>query len=102
MKLDSATGSLTHLFWMSPEQQILWLRYHDVIMHDNTYKTNRYDRPLSLFVTPDNNLKTRIVAQAIVDDETHEWVFQCIKEATGVMPKVFVTDSDPAVNAAVL
>ncbi|CAB4412471.1 unnamed protein product [Rhizophagus irregularis] len=29
MKLDSATGSLTHLFWMTPEQQILWLHYHD-------------------------------------------------------------------------
>ena len=104
MKLDSATGSLTHLFWMTPEQQILWLRYHDVIMHDNTCKTNRYNRPLSLFVTPDNNLKTRIVAQAIVDDESqfsYEWVFQCVKEATGVAPKVFVTDGDPAVNAAV-
>src|SRR3954451_2702115 len=70
MKFDSVTSSLTHLFWMSPKQQILWLRYHDVIMHDNTCKTNRYNRPLSLFVTPGNNLKTRIVAQAIVDDET--------------------------------
>ena len=64
-------------------------------MHDNTCKTNRYDRILSLFVTPDNNLKTRIVAQAIVDDETqlsYEWVFRCVKEATGIPPKVFVTD----------
>ena len=105
IKLDPVTFSLTHLFWMSPEQQILWLRYHDVIMHDNTYKTNRYDRPLSIFVTPDNNLKTRIVAQAIVDDETqfsYEWVFQCVKEATGISPKVFITDSDPAVNGAVI
>ncbi|GBC14148.2 protein FAR1-RELATED SEQUENCE 5-like [Rhizophagus irregularis DAOM 181602=DAOM 197198] len=104
MKLDPITSSLTHLFWMSPEQQILWLRYHDVIMHDNTCKTNRYNRPLSIFVTPDNNLKTRIVAQAIVDDETqfsYEWVFQCVKEATGISPKVFVTDSDPAVSGAV-
>jgi hypothetical protein len=68
-------------------------------MHDNTCKTNRYNRPLSLFVTSDNNLKTRIVAQAIVDDETqfsYEWVFQFVKEATGVAPKVFVTDGDPA------
>jgi MULE transposase domain len=59
---------------------------------------------LSLFVTPDNNLKTRIVAQAIVDDESqfsYEWVFKCIIEATDVSPKVFVTDGDPAVNAAV-
>jgi hypothetical protein len=105
MKFDPVTSSLTHLFWMSPEQQILWLRYHDVIMHDNTCKTNRYNRPLSLFVTPDNNLKTRIVAQAIVDDETqlsYEWVFQCVKESTGISPRVFVTDGDPAVNAAVM
>src|SRR6266540_7187959 len=90
---------------MSPKQHILWLRYHDVIMHDNTCKTNRYDRPLSLFVTPDNNLKTRIVAQAIVDNETqlsYEWVFRCVKEATGVPPKVFVTDGDLAVNGAVM
>ncbi|CAB5345559.1 unnamed protein product [Rhizophagus irregularis] len=32
MKLDPITSSLTHLFWMSLEQQILWLHYHDVIM----------------------------------------------------------------------
>jgi hypothetical protein len=105
MKLDSATGSLTHLFWMTPEQQILWLRYHDVIMHDNTCKTNRYNRPLSLFVTPDNNLKTRIIAQAILDDETqfsYEWVFNCVIEATNTPPKVFITDGDPAVNASVV
>jgi hypothetical protein len=73
-------------------------------MHDNTCKTNRYNRPLSIFVTSDNNLKTRIVAQAIVDDETqfsYEWVFQCVKEATSISPRVFVTDSDPAVSGAV-
>ena len=40
----------------------------------------------------------------IVDDETqfsYEWVFQCVKKATGVAPKVFVTDGDLTVNAAV-
>ena len=76
IKIDPVTSSLTHLFWISPEQQILWLRYYDVIMYDNTCKTNRYNRPLSLFVTPDNNLKTRIVAQAIVNNEIqlfYEW-----------------------------
>ena len=105
MKFDPITSSLTHLFWMSPEQQILWLRYHDVVMYDNTCKTNRYNRPLSLFVVPDNNLKTRIVAQAIVDDEiqtSYEWVFKCIKEATDILPRVFVTDDNLAVNGAVI
>jgi len=74
-------------------------------MHNNTCKTNRYNRLLSLFVIPDNNLKTRIVAQAIVDDETqfsYEWVYQCIKEITSILPRVLVTDGDPAVNAAVM
>ncbi|GBC27899.2 protein FAR1-RELATED SEQUENCE 5-like [Rhizophagus irregularis DAOM 181602=DAOM 197198] len=54
--------------------------------------------------TPDNNLKNRIVAQAIVDDETqlsYEWAFQCVKEATGASSKVFVTDGDLAVNATI-
>ena len=105
LKLDLVTSSLTYLFWMSPEQHILWLRYHDVIIHDNTCKTNRYNRSLSLFTTPDNNLKTRIVAQAIVDDESqllYEWVFRCVKDATGISPKVFVMDEDPAVNGAVV
>ncbi|GBC11791.2 protein FAR-RED IMPAIRED RESPONSE 1-like [Rhizophagus irregularis DAOM 181602=DAOM 197198] len=80
MKLDSATSSLTHLFWITPEQLMAALSLH-------------------------NNLKTRIVAQAIVDDESqflYEWVFQYVKEATGVAPKVFVTNGDPAVNAAVI
>jgi len=63
-------------------------------MHDNTCKTNCYNCPLSFFVTPDNNLKTRIIAQAIVDDKTqfsYEWVFQCVNEITGISLRVFVT-----------
>lgn len=60
---------------------------------------------MSIFVTPNNNLKTWIVAQAIFDDETqssYEWVFKCVIRATGFAPKVFVMDSDPAVNGAVV
>src|SRR5277367_2525919 len=40
-----------------------------------------------------------------MDDETqfsYEWVFQCVNDATDVLPKVFITDGDPAVNAAVI
>ncbi|RIB05128.1 hypothetical protein C2G38_2220559 [Gigaspora rosea] len=31
---------LTRLFWMSPNQQQLWARFHDVILLDSTAKTN--------------------------------------------------------------
>src|SRR5438270_8677079 len=42
---------LTRLFWMSPSQIALWLEYHDVVLNDNTAKTNRYNMPLSLFLS---------------------------------------------------
>ncbi|CAG8594821.1 2611_t:CDS:2 [Funneliformis mosseae] len=103
--LDPVTSSLTHLFWMSPEQHILWLCYHDVIMHNNTCKTNHYNHLLSLFITPNNNLKTRIVTQAIVDDKSqlsYEWVFRCVKDATSISLKVFIMDGDLTIEGMVL
>ena len=41
----------------------------------------------------------------IVNDEiqfSYEWIYQCVKEATSISPRVLITDSDPAVNAAVM
>jgi hypothetical protein len=63
---------LTRLFWMSPTQVALWLKYHDVIMNDNTHKTNQYQMPLSLFLAVNNNTRSRLVAQALVSDEKTE------------------------------
>jgi hypothetical protein len=49
-------------------------------------------------------LKSQIVAQALLDRETKDsyaWVLQCTLEATGIAPKVFVTDADPGMDVAV-
>ncbi|CAG8668959.1 2853_t:CDS:2, partial [Ambispora gerdemannii] len=95
---------LIRLFWMSPTQITLWLEYHDVILNDNTAKTNRYQMPLSLFLAVDNNTRSRLVAQALVSDETTEsykWILECTKNATMTEPLVFVTDADPAAEAAI-
>ncbi|RHZ83597.1 hypothetical protein Glove_90g2 [Diversispora epigaea] len=95
---------LVRLFWMSPAQIVFWLEYHDVILNDNTAKTNRYQIPLSLFLTVDNNTRLRLVAQALVSDETTEsynWILGCTKKATMTEPLVFVTDADPAVDVAI-
>ena len=60
---------------------------------------------LSLFVAIDNNYKTRIVAQALTKYETqadYEWVLKCTLQASNNHPpKVFFTDGDPAMIAAV-
>src|SRR6185437_14217805 len=90
---------------MSPEQIALWLEYHDVILNDNTAKINRYQMPLSLFLIIDNNTKSRLVAQSLVSDETvesYKWILECTKSVTMTEPIVFITDTDPAIDAALV
>jgi hypothetical protein len=88
---------------MSPTQIALWLEYHDVILNDNTAKTNRYNMPLSLFLAVDNNTRSRLITQAFMFDETTEsykWILECTKKTTMSELLVFVTDADPAMDAA--
>ncbi|GBB84345.1 hypothetical protein RclHR1_10970006 [Rhizophagus clarus] len=101
---DYETNTLTKLFWMNPNQLEAWYQYSDVILNDNTSKTNRYDMSLSFFVAVDNNLKSQIVAQVLMDRETkdaYSWILQCILDTTGLMPKVFVIDADPGMDVAI-
>jgi len=89
----------------SQQRNELWPKFHDVIIHDNTAKTNRYDMALSLFVGIDNNFKTRLLAQALTKYETqadYSWILQCTLEATNnLAPMVLFTDSDPGMIAAI-
>jgi hypothetical protein len=45
---------LSGIFWMSPSQQDLYQKFHDVILNDNTCKTNKYNMYLSVFMIRDN------------------------------------------------
>ena len=95
---------LTRLLWMSPDQVDLWLRYYDVIINDNTARTNQYQMPLGVFIVIDNKCKTRLVCQTLVSDEslnTHIWILKCIRRATEQAPIVIFTDADPALDAAI-
>ena len=49
-ELDGLSNRLVQLCWMSGDQQRLYARYHDVLQTDNTFQTNRYRMPLTLFV----------------------------------------------------
>ncbi|CAB5376712.1 unnamed protein product [Rhizophagus irregularis] len=79
IKFDN-NNTLTHLFWMMPFQLELWYRYSDIV-------------------------NIRLVAQALLIDETkesHEWSFEQLNLATNNMyPQVIMTDTDPAVHAAI-
>jgi hypothetical protein len=105
-RLEGSSNELTGLFWMTSQQRNeLWPKFHDVVIHDNTAKTNRYEMALSLFVGIDNNFKTRVLAQALIKYETqadYSWILQCTLEATNnLSPIVLFTDCDPGMIAAV-
>ena len=58
---------------------------------------------MSLFILVDNDGKSRLGAQAFLNDETqesYEWVLQQTLDATGSQPRVILTDMDPAMTAA--
>ena len=97
-------NTLTHLLWMTPEQVKSWIQFSDCIINDVTHKTNRYGMALSLFVGFDRAMQNIILAQGLIVDESkqsHSWLFERIAEATGIHPTVIITDSDPAIDAAI-
>jgi hypothetical protein len=104
-RLEGEDNHLTGLFWMRPSQIDLWQRFHDVAIYDNTSQTNKYRMYLSLMIVVDNYTRFRMVAMAVVSDETKEtyqWILECLLRATnGLAPRVLFTDADAAMVAAI-
>ncbi|GBB84339.1 hypothetical protein RclHR1_10960008 [Rhizophagus clarus] len=71
-KFDGPEHRLCSLMWMSPEQQHLWTRYHDVVFFDTTSRTNKYNMVACFFAVIDNCNRTRLVATALLEDETEQ------------------------------
>ncbi|CAB4406028.1 unnamed protein product [Rhizophagus irregularis] len=90
---------------MTPSQLELWYRYLDIVVQDVTCKTNRYEMALSLFIILDENRNVRLIAQALLIDETkesHKWSFEQFNLTTNnVYPQVIITKADSTVHAAI-
>ena len=84
---------LSGIFWMSLSQQDLYYRFHDVVLNDNTCKTNKYNMYLSMFMVKDNYGRFRNVANALVDNKlssTYVWILQCLVNITdNIVSKTF-------------
>jgi hypothetical protein len=96
---------LSGIFWMSPSQQELYQRFSDVVLSDNTCKTNKYNMYLSVLMVKDNYGRFRNIANALVEDElslTYVWILQCLLKATdNTIPKSIWTDSEPGLINAI-
>ena len=103
-ELDGLSNRLVQLCWMSGDQQRLYACYHDVLQTDNTFQTNRYRMPLTLFVIIDCEGKSRVIMQGVLSNETMEsykWMLEQLLLTTNLSPRVVVSDADPALLAAV-
>ncbi|CAG8638366.1 1763_t:CDS:10, partial [Racocetra persica] len=70
--INMDSDRLYGIFWMTENQIMLWTRYSDVILHDNTSRTNKYNYPLLLFILVDNDGKSQLGAQAFINNEIQE------------------------------
>jgi hypothetical protein len=97
-------GRLTHLFWQSPTQRQLAKDCYQVLIHDNTYQSNRFRLPLGLFAGINRHGHTVTLGQALTSQEgtsDYEWEFDCYKKSTQIDPEFVWTDADPGATAAV-
>ena len=104
-QLSEEGRRLVSLIWMSPNQIFYYIRFHEVLIFDCTAGTNRHDMVLCLFLIVDNNTRSRLVASALLEDETESsfiWVLQQLKKMSNdFYPQVIYTDCDPAMANAI-
>ncbi len=105
IKVDSITNELQHTIWMFPEQRMNYCHFYDVVVFDNTYKTNRFNMPFGIFTGVNNYGQSICFASVIMHDESFEsfnWVFNnFLKMVNEHVPKVFLTDEDHAILKSV-
>ncbi|CAB4427775.1 unnamed protein product [Rhizophagus irregularis] len=87
------------------DEPTLYLRHHDVILTDNTARTNKYHLSLCLFVGVDEHRHSRVIAQALMSDETtssYMWVLNNFLAATNYLaPRTIFSNCDTGLGPAI-
>jgi len=89
---------------MYPEQRINYSQFYDVVVFDNTYKTNKFQMPFGIF-TGVNNFGQSIcfVGTLTIEEnvETFQWIFsKFLNMVNNNAPLVLLTDDDQAIANA--
>lgn len=93
-------GQLANLFWRDSRSLADCNAFGDVLIVDNTYKTNLYRKPLAVFVGCNNHRATIMFGFSLMSDEkeeTYAWVFEHFLIAMKQKcPQAVLTDGDEA------
>ena len=95
---------LMHLFWQNPKQRELAADVYRILIHDNTYKTNRSKMPFGVFAGVNRHGHTVTLGQCLTFKEgttDYEWAYRCFQDSVGIDPEIIFTDADPGASAVV-
>ncbi|KAH9622676.1 hypothetical protein KSS87_011392 [Heliosperma pusillum] len=99
-------GRLCNVFWRDSMMKEDYLLYHDVVIFDTTYRTNRYNLICGAFVGINNHWSNVMFGFAFLANErqeSFEWLFNAFNESMGLdtVPVSIFTDQDLAMNNAI-
>jgi hypothetical protein len=102
-----AEDRLTRLLFFHKTSLELWRKNPDIILMDNTYKTNRFGLPLLNIVGVTSNNESFFIGNCFMRNENREgFLFilshlkRLYKEAKLPLPRVFIIDADIALGIA--
>ena len=67
--INEETQRLEHVIWMYPEQRINYSQFYDVVVFDNTYKTNKFQMPFRIFIGVNNFKQSICFARTLIIEE---------------------------------
>lgn len=97
------TSSLCNIFWFDSIAQDDYALYGDSITFDTTYKTNKYNLILGLFLGINNHKGTIIFTVGFLFREGIEsfmWLFERFLHCMGKPWKIIITNQDPTMPKA--
>ncbi|CAI2386947.1 unnamed protein product [Moneuplotes crassus] len=96
---DGYPHDLNKIIVMTGKMKRFYLKYHDVVFMDATYKTNKHDMALTIFSGVNCDGRNTVLGYALVKKETAEsykWLLSNLVKLSGVEPGVILTDFDPS------
>ncbi|XP_051120542.1 protein FAR1-RELATED SEQUENCE 5-like isoform X2 [Andrographis paniculata] len=97
---------ITNIFWVDGWMKASYDDFGDVVSFDTTYRKNKENRPLALFVGVNHHKQTVVFGAALLYDETipsFEWLFDTFASIMGgKKPVTILTDEDDAMANALV
>ncbi|KAF1860585.1 hypothetical protein Lal_00021629, partial [Lupinus albus] len=99
------SNKLEHIIWVFGDSIRAYEAFGDVVVFDTTYRINRYDMPLGLWVGVDNHGNSIFFGCVLLRDEkipSFRWALKTFLHfVKGKYPRTILTDQDHALKEAI-